>query len=127
MRSHFELALIFVGTLDSSDIPVVCRHFVGCAQRKGNFQVGFASVPINRIDELDAIAGIACSQANGLHKTRPFSFASDLNRYSRWALLYDFYLCWATDKTFRRSLYIFEVHVPRRPLTGLVRRNRQPD
>src|SRR5579864_8254096 len=127
MRRYFELPFVLVRTLDRASVPVVRGKWVLCAEGESCFQIGFARFPVDRVAELDAIAGITCRKPDGLYEYRAFSFALDFNANSRRATFHDVDFCRPADEATRCALLVFEVHVPRRPPPRVVFQNRQPD
>src|SRR5579875_365386 len=66
MRSHLERFWIVRGPLDGSRAPVVSGVKIRGSERKNGFQRGFARFPVDGVGELDAIAGVAGGEADGL-------------------------------------------------------------
>ena len=66
MRADFELALLFVGTLNRAHVPVVGCHPVRRGQRKHRLQISVFRLPIDHVAELDAIARVAGGKADSL-------------------------------------------------------------
>src|SRR6266852_7027545 len=68
MRGNFKLALLGIGPLNSAELPIVSSIFIRCCKRKGHFQIGVESFPVNSVAELDTIARIARRKADCLNK-----------------------------------------------------------
>src|SRR5690348_1417236 len=78
VRSDFELARLFVWTLNRTHVPVVSRHLVRGAERERGLQIYLFCVPVDFVGEFDAIAGIPCSESNCLNEVGAFGLALDL-------------------------------------------------
>src|SRR5262245_40407596 len=126
MRSHLKLPLFFIRTLNRADVPVVRGEIVAGAEREDCLEISFFSLPINQVSELDAVASIAPrGQANRLHELRTFSFALDLHSDARRTVLYDGDFRRATHIGAGSPLLVGKVHVPCRPMFGIVSGDRQ--
>src|SRR5438552_1003163 len=125
MRGNFELAFLGVGPLHCADVPVVSRHFVRSRQWERGFQICAFGFPVDRVAELDAIAGITCRKADGLNELGIFGIALDFDGDANRTALDDFDLCRPANECTRRPLLVFKIHVPRRPLPWVVGRDRQ--
>src|SRR6185312_13998295 len=120
MRRDFKLARLLVRTLNRAHVPVVGRHLIRSAEWEGSLEIDFFCVPVNFVGELDAIAGIACGEPNGLHEVGAFSLTFDLQGYPSWTVFDDGHLWRAADVRLWRTLLVFKVHVPRRPVLGII-------
>src|SRR5205814_2343143 len=124
MRGDLELSLFFIWALDGPNVPVVSRQIVRRAERKGRFQICFLRLPIDHIAELDAIAGVPRRETYRLNELRGFSLAFDFDGHAHGSGFADSNPGFARNKTSRRALLVFEIHIPRRPLPRIVGRNR---
>ena len=120
MRGDLELSLFFVRPLDGSDVPVVSRQIVRRAERKCRLQICFLRLPIDHVAEFDAIAGVTRRETYRLNELRRFSLAFDFDGHARGSGFADSNSRFARNKTSRRPLLIFEVHIPRGPLPRIV-------
>src|SRR5690349_12404454 len=66
MRRHLKLSLVVIAAFDRADVPVVRRFRIRGSERKSRLEIGVARLPVDDVTKLDAIARIACRQADNL-------------------------------------------------------------
>src|SRR5262245_54317387 len=84
-------------------------------------------MPVYYITEFDAIASVARRETDGLHELRIFRFANNFHSHANGTILDNTDLRWSTYESSRWPLLVLKIHVPGRPLPGVVGQHRQPD
>src|SRR5580698_1445033 len=83
MRGHLVLARLRIGPLDGADVPAIGCFGLRSAERKSSLEVGACRLPVDRIVEIDAVASIARSKADGLYKSGAFGLPRNFERDAR--------------------------------------------
>ena len=95
------------------------------SERERCLEVGFSGVPVDYVAELDALACIARRKPDGLNKPGARGFARNLQRDAGGAALDFSNLSRTRNELPGRRLLLIPIHVPRRPLPGVVVGNGQ--
>src|SRR3984885_5131330 len=99
MRGRLVLARLRIGPLDGADVPAISCFGIRGAKRKSGLEVGPCCLPVDRIAEIDAVAGIARSKADGLYKSGAFGLPRNFEGDARRTILTDANLWGPTDKS----------------------------
>ena|SRR5436305_3777014 len=126
MRRDLEFAWLSAGPLNRADVPVVGGHAVGSTKRESCFEVRFLRVPVDDVGELDPLACISSGKANCLSEGGSGGLAGNFQCDADRTSFNNANLGGATHITFRRSLLLVPIHVPRGPLLRIIVRDCQP-